>query len=81
MATDPRVLAVIVETVREVLPELGDRPLDEADSLEALGANSMDRAEIVMTVLERLDLTIPLVETHGPANIGALARLLAGRGR
>jgi polyketide biosynthesis acyl carrier protein len=74
-----RVLALIETTVREILPELAGRALGPADSLEELGANSMDRAEIVMTVLERMNLSMPLVETFGPRNIGELAHLLSAK--
>ncbi|EPH43878.1 putative Polyketide biosynthesis acyl-carrier-protein AcpK [Streptomyces aurantiacus JA 4570] len=75
--TKDQTFTLITEAVREILPELADRDLHESDTLDALGANSMDRAEIVMTVLEEMDLDIPLVETHGPQNLGELARHLS----
>lgn len=74
--TSEEILPLITEAIVEVLPELDGHPFTESDSLEDLGADSMDRAEIVMTVLERLDLEIPLVDTHGPRNLGELAELL-----
>lgn len=75
--TKDKTFTLITEAVREILPELADRDLGESDTLDALGANSMDRAEIVMTVLEEMDLDIPLVETHGPQNLGELAQHLS----
>ncbi|GHC53207.1 acyl carrier protein [Streptomyces flavofungini] len=75
--TKDKTFTLITEAVREILPELADRDLSESDTLDALGANSMDRAEIVMTVLEEMDLDIPLVETHGPQNLGELAQHLS----
>jgi len=75
------VFALIVQAVADVLPDMPSRQLRAEDSLESLGANSMDRAEIVMLVLDRMDLNIPLVETFGPKNLAELARLLAGRAR
>ena len=74
---EERIFSVIVEVIREILSGLPDRELRPDDTLDALGANSMDRAEIMMTVLERIDLNIPLVETFGPKNIGELAGLLS----
>jgi polyketide biosynthesis acyl carrier protein len=73
------VVQVIGSCTREVLPELGDRRLEAHENLEALGANSMDRAEIVMRVLDILDLRMPRTETLGPRNIGELAELLHAR--
>lgn len=70
------ILALIAEALHEVLPELAEHELRESDSLEELGANSMDRAEIVMTVLERMDLDLPLVETSGTHTAGELAERL-----
>jgi polyketide biosynthesis acyl carrier protein len=69
-------LELLVELVREVLPELADRPIGPSDSLADLGANSLDRADIVTMALERMNLDIPLVETVGPDDLGALAALL-----
>lgn len=71
------VLALIVTAAKEVMPELAGRSPTESDSLVELGANSLDRAEIVMAVLERMDLDISLVDTHGPADLGELAELLS----
>ena len=50
-----------------------------AGRLQELGANSMDRAEIVMLVLESMDLAIARSELFGPQNIGELADLLHGK--
>ncbi|WP_431040583.1 acyl carrier protein [Streptomyces sp. P1-3] len=77
--TKEETFSLIAEAIREILPELADRDLTDADTLDDLGADSMDRAEIVMTVLEGMDLDIPLVETHGPRNLGELAQHLSGK--
>ncbi|GGP81755.1 MULTISPECIES: acyl carrier protein [Streptomyces] len=73
------ILPLIHEAIVEVLPELDGHDFQETDSLDALGANSMDRAEIVMIVLEAMNLEIPLVDTFGPQNLGELARHLADK--
>jgi polyketide biosynthesis acyl carrier protein len=71
------IMPLIHESIIEVLPELQDHDFQDTESLDGLGANSMDRAEIVMTVLERMNLQIPLVETFGPRDLGELARHLS----
>jgi polyketide biosynthesis acyl carrier protein len=75
------VLVLITGAMREILPDLQDHDFRESDSMDDLGANSMDRAEIVMTVLERMSLNIPLVETFGPHNLGELAEHLSAQCR
>lgn len=67
---------VIVECTLTVLPSMAGRRFKRDDRLAELGANSVDRADIVMMVLERLSLRIPLTEVYGPRNIGELADLL-----
>ena len=68
---------IIATQAREVLPELANRTLTRADSLRELGANSIDRAEILMLTTAALDLRVPLVELAQPRNMGELSDLLA----
>ena len=49
---ESRVFDLIVEHVREVVPELEDHRFQPSDSLRDLGANSIDRAEIIIMTLE-----------------------------
>jgi len=63
----------------EVLPELADHRFTASDELQELGADSVDRAEIVSLVLESLSLDIPRAELFGTQNIGELAERLAGK--
>ncbi len=75
MDTDS-ILEVIAGCAREVVPELAGHVFGRQDRLVELGANSLDRAEILMMVMERLSLSIPRIELAGPSNIGELADLL-----
>lgn len=50
------------------------------DVLPELGANSINRAEILMLTTASPGLRIPLVELSQPRNVGELADLLAARG-
>lgn len=70
------VFDLIVKNTCEVMPELDDHTFVATDSLQELGANSMDRAEIIMMTLESLSVTIPLVELAGANDISELARLI-----
>ncbi|MGJ7907995.1 acyl carrier protein [Actinopolyspora sp. H202] len=67
------VFDLIVEHTREVLPELDNHHFEITDSLRDLGANSMDRAEIIMMTLEKISITVPLVEFADANNMGELA--------
>jgi polyketide biosynthesis acyl carrier protein len=70
------IFEIIVQHAVEVMPELESHDFSREDSLEDLGANSMDRGEIVMLVMESLNLNIPRTELFGPENIGQLEVLL-----
>jgi polyketide biosynthesis acyl carrier protein len=74
--TSQDVVDIIVRCARTVLPDMADHVFSENDSLSALGANSLDRAEIVIMALDELSLRLPLTQLHGPKNIGELADLL-----
>ena len=70
------IFQMIVSHTREVLPHLEDHDFKETDSLRNLGANSIDRSEIVMMTLESLSLNIPLIVIAQAENMGELAALL-----
>jgi polyketide biosynthesis acyl carrier protein len=67
---------IIVGHAREVVPKLESHQFKPTDSLKALGANSIDRADIIMLTLESLSVNIPLFEMAKAENIGDLAGLI-----
>lgn len=67
---------LITTRVRDVLPSLETHQFSGDDRLQDLGANSVDRVEILMLVLESLSLQVPRIELFGPKNIGELTDLL-----
>jgi polyketide biosynthesis acyl carrier protein len=71
--TIENVLEIIVKHTCEVLPELQGRAFHPSDQLKELGANSLDRADIVVMTMEALGLKFPLVELGQAQNIGGLA--------
>ncbi|HLE16973.1 MAG TPA: acyl carrier protein [Syntrophales bacterium] len=70
------ILGIIARHTSEVIPELKGHEFKPGDRLADLGANSVDRAEIVMMTMESLSLQIPRVELFGASNIGELADVL-----
>ncbi|WP_067499185.1 acyl carrier protein [Actinoplanes sp. TFC3] len=70
--TENDIFHLVVSHTREILPELGSHQFRPTDSLRELGANSIDRAEIITMTLESLSVDIPLVELAGATNIGEL---------
>jgi polyketide biosynthesis acyl carrier protein len=70
------ILDTLYRHAREVLPALADHPFKQGDSLKALGANSVDRADIIMMTLESLSLEISMVDLARAENIDALADII-----
>ncbi|MBN3893862.1 MAG: acyl carrier protein [Nostoc sp. NOS(2021)] len=74
--TRDSIFNIIVQHTCEVIPELESHSIVETDRLADLGANSMDRADIVMMTLESLSLQIPLIELAKAKSIGEFTDLL-----
>ncbi len=70
---------MIIAEIRETVPELADQPITAADSMAELGVDSIERSEIILATMEKLGLKIPMVQLHGPKNIGELADLLLSK--
>ena len=71
-----QIIEIVVRHAREVVPTLENHDIKPSDSLRALGANSVDRADIIMMTLETLSLNIPLIEMARAENIGDLAGII-----
>lgn len=73
--TQEEIFEIIAMHTREVLPDLAEYKFQPSDSLKDLGANSIDRSEIVMMSLESLSLNIPLILIARAENMGELAKI------
>jgi polyketide biosynthesis acyl carrier protein len=73
------VLALLIAQLRDVVPDLAEKPIVGTDSMAELGVDSIERSEILMNTLETLALDLPMVQLHGPRNLGELADLLHGK--
>lgn len=71
-----QIFQLIAGHAREVVPHLETHEFQAHDQLSALGANSLDRADIVIMTLESLGLQIPLTSLVQVKNLGELADFL-----
>lgn len=71
-----QIAEIIIAEIRETVPELAEQPITAADSMADLGVDSIERSEVILAAMEKLSLKIPMVQLHGPKNIGELAELL-----
>jgi polyketide biosynthesis acyl carrier protein len=77
MLSKEQIFNTIVQQTLEVLPDLEGRDFVETDSLRDLGANSIDRSEIIMMTMEELELNIPMIHMAKAENMGELAAIMA----
>ncbi|SHG23668.1 polyketide biosynthesis acyl carrier protein [Jatrophihabitans endophyticus] len=67
---------VVTATVREILPDVGVDEIRPDRHLRDLGADSVDRVEIIGAVLDRLSLDEPLSSFSDLPDIEAMVDLL-----
>ena len=70
------VIQLIKENLIEIIPELEDTNIPNDVTLVDLGANSIDRGELITLTLERLDLDISRIEFVSAQTILELADLI-----
>lgn len=70
------VVNVIKESLVEIMPELEGQDISADETLVDLGANSLDRGELITLTLERLNLDISRIEFAGARTINELADLI-----
>ncbi|MES2349989.1 MAG: acyl carrier protein [Pseudomonadota bacterium] len=70
------IFEVIVNHTYDVVPSLNGRQIHPQDALHLLGANSIDRSEIIMMTLESLELDLPLIEAARANTLGDLADIM-----
>lgn len=75
--TEQDVLDVVRRTTMEVLPEVDpERVTADGTTLTELGANSIDRADIVTTVMEELGVAVPVAAFAQVRDIRSLVAVL-----
>ena len=74
--TSDEVFEIIKAHITQLIPALKSHEFSRSDQLKELGANSMDRSDIIEQTMSSLALEIPRVEVFGTRNLGELADLL-----
>jgi polyketide biosynthesis acyl carrier protein len=64
---------VLVRHTNNVLSDIDEHQITRESSLADLGANSMERSEILLDALEELQITVSVTSFFGPKNLGELA--------
>ncbi len=70
------IFELVVKYTCAVIPELKSHSFQPEETLKELGANSLDRTDILDKLMESLSLDIPRVELFGTRDIGGLVDLL-----
>ena len=78
-ATDSEIFEVIRKNLCEILPELESVDIDPRQSMKDLGANSLDRADVVLQTMGDLQVSFPLNELAGVENIQGLIDFLRAK--
>ncbi len=71
-----QVYEVVKKVIMEVLPDLNSDMISIEKQLKDLGANSIDRMEVVTMSMEELGLKIPLMSFAQVSNIEGLVDVL-----
>lgn len=74
---DPAVTLIVIHEVLAEFLSLAPQEIDDDVDLEAHGADSIDRVEILVTLKSRLGVDLPLAAFASVPNLSALAVLLA----
>ena len=74
--TKDEVFEVVKRNILEILPDVAPDTVSLDRSLVDLGANSVDRMEVVTLSMEALDLKIPLMSFARVDNIEGLVAVL-----
>ena len=77
--TKERIVSIVKEGIVEILPDVSEEKIDIEQSLRDYGANSIDRADIVIRAMEMLKLKIPMMEFANIKNIEGIVDLLYRR--
>ena len=70
------ILDIIKNKIVDLLPEIEKKNILDKDSMKDLGANSMDRFDILADTMSEIGIRVPFVEFGNLNNIGEVAELL-----
>lgn len=64
----------------DVVPEVDVRAISPEDNLRELGANSIDRAEIITESMQKLGISVPMVTFASADTVGDVVAILSDQG-
>jgi len=67
----------VKKNIMEILPDLDESAISPDQSLLDLGANSVDRMDVITMTMEDLDTAVPLMSFKGAATVGDIVAVLA----
>ncbi|MBU8536759.1 phosphopantetheine-binding protein [Falsiroseomonas tokyonensis] len=73
------IFGIVARQIQAVLPDLPDSEIREDRSMTELGANSMDRVDVLVGSMEEAGLALPMTSFLGVTSIGGLVDLLWSR--
>lgn len=78
--TKDEIFQIIKRNLLEILPDLPPDAIELAKSMKDLGANSVDRMDVVIQTKEQLGLKFPLNELGGVENLQGLVDFFHAKG-
>lgn len=63
------IFKTLKETIIEILPDVDETSIILEESLRNLGANSIDRMDIIIDTLKKLDMKVPMMQFNECKNI------------
>lgn len=79
MATKAEVVETIKKNILEILPDLTEDEIDTSKLLKDLGANSIDRMDIIVSSMESYSLNLPMMEFQGKRTVDDIAEVILGK--
>jgi len=74
--TKDQIFELIKNSIKEIAPDIDTGDLRIEQRLKDIGVNSIDRADIIILLMEGLNLKIPLVEFGKLKNIEGIVDFL-----
>lgn len=78
MVTENEILNDLKNNIKQIFPDLDIASISPSDSLKDLGANSLDRADILVDTMATFKLKLPMVAFKDANNINDIVQILKG---
>lgn len=76
--TQEEIFKTLISVFSEIIPEVDVSAATPQDSLRDLGANSIDRADIITETMEHAGVSLPMVNFADAQSIGDIVRIIDG---